>query len=106
MSDQKNTPPSDDENLVPQLPTGDYDASKIDKLEGLEAIPPHSPVRSPPMTPPAKSKFLSVKFLSVMRALRAAQVDKPHAEKSKRKRRKGGVVKPERCINMDNPVPE
>ncbi len=38
MSDQNNTPPSDDENLVPQLPTGDYDASKIDKLEGLEAV--------------------------------------------------------------------
>ena len=38
MSDQKNTPPSDDENLEPQRPTGDYDASKIDKLEGLEAV--------------------------------------------------------------------
>jgi DNA gyrase subunit B len=38
MADQTSPTPSDDENLVPLLPTGDYDASKIDKLEGLEAV--------------------------------------------------------------------
>ncbi len=38
MPDPNSTPLSEEENLVPQLPTGDYDASKIDKLEGLEAV--------------------------------------------------------------------
>ncbi|HEX2746473.1 MAG TPA: ATP-binding protein, partial [Verrucomicrobiales bacterium] len=39
MPDQENTPPlSDDQDITPQRPTGEYDASKIDKLEGLEAV--------------------------------------------------------------------
>jgi DNA gyrase subunit B len=38
MSDQENTPLPDDQYDEPQRPTGDYDASQIDKLEGLEGV--------------------------------------------------------------------
>ena len=38
MSDQISAPLPDDENQPPQPIGADYDASKIDKLEGLEAV--------------------------------------------------------------------
>jgi DNA gyrase subunit B len=38
MSDQNFSHSDDPASIEPQRPTGDYDASKIDKLEGLEAV--------------------------------------------------------------------